>query len=176
MENRRIRLAPPTIEIAPQMLEAVIESKKELEEYLPWVQHALTLEQATKSAQEAVEKYENFVGDIRYSIICKESGTLLGAIGLIIRDQSVPFFEIGYWLRTSAAGKGVITEAVALLETYAFEELGANRIEIKAAESNQRSWMVAVRCGYQLETTMKNTRRIKNGDLDNTVIYVKTSP
>ena len=88
----------------------------------------------------------------------------------------MPFFEIGYWLRTSAAGKGIMTEAVALLETYAFEELGANRIEIKAAESNQRSWMVAVRCGYQLETTMKNTRRIKNGNLDNTVIYVKTSP
>ncbi|MDP2572237.1 GNAT family N-acetyltransferase [Vibrio penaeicida] len=174
MENRRIRLVPPTVEIAPKMLEAVIESKKELEEYLPWVQYALTLEQATKSAREAVEKYENFVGDVRYSIICKESGILLGAIGLIIKDQSVPFYEIGYWLRTSAAGKGIMTEAVALLETYAFEELGANRIEIKAAESNQRSWMVAKRCGYQLEATMKNTRRLRNGNLDNTVIYAKT--
>lgn len=30
MENRRIRLEPPKVEIAPKMLEAIIESKKNL--------------------------------------------------------------------------------------------------------------------------------------------------
>ncbi|WP_263081587.1 GNAT family N-acetyltransferase [Endozoicomonas sp. Mp262] len=112
--------------------------------------------------------------ELRFFIIEKSSNDLLGAIGLIIRDKSVPFFEIGYWLKNSKSGKGFITEALKLLETYSFQELGAKRIEIRTAECNEKSRTVAERNGYQLEATFINERRLPSGELSNTVVYGKT--
>ncbi len=50
----------------------------------------------------------------------------------------MPFFEIGYWLNTSSVGCGYVTEAVELVEQYAFESLEANRVIIRAAETNAK--------------------------------------
>ncbi|MFT5674315.1 MAG: RimJ/RimL family protein N-acetyltransferase [Paraglaciecola sp.] len=148
---------------AHSMLEAIIESEQELRQFLPWVDHALTESESISNTQEAINNFENFTCELRYSIIRKADDHLLGAVGLIIRDKSVPFFEIGYWLRTSETGKGYMSEAVALLERYAFNKCSANRIEITAAATNQNSRSVAERCGYQLE-----------GKRDDTMVYAKT--
>jgi len=86
----------------------------------------------------------------------------------------VPFFEIGYWLRTSETGKGYMHEAIALLEQYAFTVLGANRIAITAASTNHKSCLVATASGYQLEATLFNARRLRSGVLDSTMVYAKT--
>lgn len=42
METERLKLVPPCIELQPQMLEAILESKEELAIFLPWVPYALT--------------------------------------------------------------------------------------------------------------------------------------
>ena len=122
MENSRIKLVPPSMEHAHLMLEAIVESEQELRQYLPWVDHTLTESDSISNTQEAIENFENFTGELRYSIIRKSDSHFLGAVGLLIRDKSVPFFEIGYWLRTSETGKGYMSEAVALLDSYAFNE------------------------------------------------------
>lgn len=173
MENERIKLVPPSMDLAPKMLEAIRESKEELSVFLPWVPYALNEEDSLKNMREAIANYECFEGELRLPIIEKASGRLIGAIGLIIRDKSVPYFEIGYWLRTSEVGKGYITEAVTLLESYVFNELKANRVEIRAADINDKSRAVAKRCGYTLEATLVNERRLPSGELSNTVVYSK---
>ncbi|GEA60964.1 hypothetical protein VCO01S_21570 [Vibrio comitans NBRC 102076] len=81
---------------------------------------------------------------------------------------------IGYWLRSDSVGKGFISEAVAKLEEYAFDELNAKRLEIRVAQSNIKSRKVAERCGYELEANLRNERRLPSGKLDNTLVYVKT--
>ncbi len=174
MENNRIKLVPPSMDLAPQMLAAIQESKNELSVFLPWVPYALTTEDSVKNTQSAIDNYEQFEGELRFSIVDKESDILVGAIGLIIRDKTVPFFEIGYWLRTGHTGKGYITEAVKLVETYAFSELKANRIEIRAADTNSKSRAVAERCGYRFEGEHMNDRLLPSGELSNTVVYGKT--
>lgn len=139
METERLKLLPPSMEYQPLMLEAIQESQDELGVYLPWVQCALTEAESIKNTKLAINNFENFEGELRYSIIEKSTGRLLGAIGLIIRDKAVPYFEIGYWLRSSSVGHGFVSEAVKAVETYAFKELHANRLEIKAAEHNLKS-------------------------------------
>ncbi|MFA0082659.1 GNAT family N-acetyltransferase [Vibrio breoganii] len=166
METTRLRLTPPSLEDQPAMLVAIKESQQELKKFLPWVPFAL-------SQQASIENFAGFKDELRYSLIEKTSGRLIGAIGLIIRDKEVPFFEIGYWLRSDSVGKGFITEAVTRLEAYAFDELKANRIEIRAAQSNVKSRNVAQRCGYELEATLRNERRLLSGKLDNTLVFVK---
>ncbi|WP_028768399.1 GNAT family N-acetyltransferase [Shewanella fidelis] len=175
METARLKLLPPSMDYQPLMLEAIQESQDELSVYLPWVPFALTETESIENTQQAIENYEKFEGELRYSIIEKSTGRLLGAIGLIIRDKTVPYFEIGYWLRSSSVGNGFVSEAVSALETYAFNELGANRVEIKAAEHNLKSRTVAERCGYVLEGVLRNDRRLPSGELSSTAVYSKTN-
>jgi RimJ/RimL family protein N-acetyltransferase len=140
VENSNIKLVPPLMERAHSMLEAIIESEHELRQFLPWEDYALTKSDSISNTQEAIE---NFTGELRYSIIRKSDDYFLGAVGLIIRDKSVPFFETGYWLRTSETGISYMSEAIALFEKYTFDKCGANRIEIKAASTNLNSHSVA---------------------------------
>jgi RimJ/RimL family protein N-acetyltransferase len=173
VENTRIKLVPPTMDCAPSMLEAIIESEQELRQFLPWVDYALTESDSISNTQKAIDNFDNFTDELRYSIIRKSDGYFLGAIGLIIKDKSVPYFEIGYWLRTSATGNGYMSEAVTLLESHAFKEYGAYRIEITAASTNLSSRAVAESCGYQLDAILSNARRLPSGELSDTVIYSK---
>ncbi|NVD08248.1 GNAT family N-acetyltransferase [Vibrio sp. JPW-9-11-11] len=174
METDRLKLLPPSMEYQPLMLEAILESQDELGAYLPWVPYALTEAESIENTQQAINNFENFEGELRYSIIEKSTGRFLGAIGLIIRDKSVPFFEIGYWMRSSSVGNGFISEAVKAIESYAFNELNANRVEIKAAEQNLKSRMVAERGGYTFEGILRNDRRLPSGELSGTAVYSKT--
>ncbi|HLW59339.1 MAG TPA: GNAT family N-acetyltransferase [bacterium] len=52
-------------------------------------------------------------------------------------------FEIGYWIRAAAQGRGYVAEAVRVLVRFAFEALGANRVEIRTGGGNARSRKVA---------------------------------
>lgn len=131
--------------------------------------------ESIENTKQAISNFENFEGELRYSIVEKNSGRFLGAIGLIIRDKTVPYFEIGYWLRSSSVGYGFISEAIKAVETYAFNELKANRLEIKAAVDNLKSRTVAERGGYILEGIRCNDRRLPSGELSSTAMYEKTS-
>lgn len=174
METERLKLVPPSMEIQPLMLQAIQESQVDLRVFLPWVPHALTEAESIESTQQAIRNFENFEDELRYSIIDKHSGRLHGAIGLIIRDKSIPFFEIGYWLRASSVGYGFMSEAVKALETHAFLELQVKRVEIKIAEGNTKSRAVAERCGYSFEGLLHNARRLPCGQISHTAIYAKT--
>lgn len=176
LETDRLRLMPPSLEDLPIMLAALQSNKEHLSPFLPWLPNVLSEEQLKQSIIEAMDSFEKFEGEQRYSLFNKENEVLVGVIGLIVRDQSVPYFEIGYWLAKDYVGQGYISEAVLALEHYAFTELKAQRIEIKAAQTNLRSRAVSERNGYQLEGVLQNARRLPCGTLDNTVIYAKTRP
>lgn len=174
METQRIKLTPPSLEYSESMFTVIEDSKEEFAPFLPWVTDSLTLTDIEENTKTALVNFELFVDEFWFNIIEKATGHFIGAIGFIVRDKSVPYFEIGYWLRTSETGKGYVTEAVSLVERYAFQVRCARRLEIKMAESNIKSQAVATRCGYHFEACLVNGRRLPSGDLDNTLIYVKT--
>ena len=174
METNRLLLTPPCLANQAAILEAILESQAELSQFLDWVPFALTEQQSIEATKQAMVDFDNFENELRYSLLDKNSGKFVGMIGLIIRDKDVPYFEIGYWLRSSCVGAGYITEAVRALESHAFNHLKAQRVEIRAAASNNKSRAVAERAGYQLEGKLYNARRLPSGELDDTVIYAKT--
>ena len=171
MHSNRIKLVKPDLELIPQVRAAVLESRAELEKYLGWVQNSL--DNPESNMQLAITNHEMQANELRYYIFQCQPALLVGTIGLIVRDRAVPFFEIGYWVRTSQTGRGFVTEAVGLLESYAFLELHANRLEIRMAKCNLRSRAVAENSGYQLEAELLNERRLPSGALSNTLVYAK---
>ena len=65
--------------------------------------------------------------------------------------------EIGYRVVPAARGRGIATEAVTAATAWAFENLDLVRIELAHAVDNAASCLVAIRSGYQLEGTMRQS-------------------
>ena len=104
----------------------------------------------------------------------RTTGRYLGGSGLHRIDWGVPAFEIGYWLRTSAWGRGYISEAARVLCRFAFETLGANRVEIRCDGRNARSMAVPRRLDFVQEATLRNHCRDGCGELRDTLIFAMT--
>ena len=95
----------------------------------------------------------------------------LGGTGLHPRNWEIGYFEIGYWVRASAEGRGYIAETVRLLTDYAFDTLKANRLEIRCDELNVRSAAIPKRLGYVLEGRLRNDVATSDGRLRTTLVF-----
>lgn len=175
MISERIKLLPPSLDYVSCMHDSIIGNRAELSVFLPWVTNALTSGDIERNTLEAIDNYKKIMGEFWFNIIDIKTDEFIGAVGFIVRDRVVPYFEIGYWLITARTGNGYVTEAIKMIEHYALHDLKANRLEIKMAGSNLKSRAVAERCGYQLEASLANGRRLPSGMLDSTLIYSKTS-
>lgn len=173
MRSERILLTPPSLDYASSMYDCINKNRTELSVYLPWVTRDLTLADIECNTLAAIDNCHKFQGEFWFNIIDAKSAQFIGAVGFIIRDRSVPYFEVGYWLDPGMTGQGYITESIELIERYAFHDHKANRLEIKMAGSNIKSRAVAERCGYRFEACLANGRRLPSGKLDSTVIYSK---
>ena len=95
----------------------------------------------------------------------------MGGSRLLRIDWEVPKFEIGYWLRTRFAGQGYMTEAVGCITDFAFDRLGARRVEIRCDSLNRRSARVAERAGFCLEGELRNAEVGPGGEPRHTLVY-----
>jgi RimJ/RimL family protein N-acetyltransferase len=154
---------------------AILESLDELRPWSPWAQQAPTLGES-ESYVRLVHGRFALRTDLQFHVrerIGDDEGALLGAIGLPRLDWTVPRFEIGYWRRTGARQRGVMTEAVLGLTRLAFDVLHAERVEIRTDATNTRSARVAERAGYTLEGVLRRERRTVNGDPCDTRVYAR---
>jgi RimJ/RimL family protein N-acetyltransferase len=86
----------------------------------------------------------------------------------------VPKFEIGYWCRTGFTGRGYITEAVLGIGAFAFETLGAKRVEIRCDSRNHPSVRVAQRAGFRPEGEFHNNEVGTDRSAKDTLIFAVT--
>jgi RimJ/RimL family protein N-acetyltransferase len=175
IQTERLSLRTPQTGDGPQLLPALLESLPELRRFLaslPWVAGEQTPESAERWCRNAEA---NFLArkDLPFLIFERASGELLGACGLHRTVWETPRTEVGYWIRSSRAGQGFVTEAVDGLCAYAFAQLKAVRVELVVDEENMPSRRVADRCGFQLEGTLRSERRAPDGSLRNTCVYAR---
>lgn len=86
------------------------------------------------------------------AITLKESGTLIGAIGLSI-NRANHWAEMGYWIGKPYWGQGYATEAAKALVAYGFKELDLNRIQARHMTENPASGRVMQKIGMTYEGT-----------------------
>lgn len=169
-ETERLLIRSPMPGDGAELYAAVTESRRELEPWLPWVRNHQTLEDSEESARRARAAFVER-SDLRLHLFLKGTETLVGASGLHRIDWSVPRFEIGYWCRTSFVGHGYITEAVRGITRFAFDHLGARRVEIRSDPLNRRSASVAERAGFRLEGELRNAELGADGEPRNTLVF-----
>jgi RimJ/RimL family protein N-acetyltransferase len=178
IETARLILRPPRAGDGPALHRALVESLPELRRFLaslPWVAADQTVDSAEAFCRKACA---NFISrrDLVYALVDKDSLEPLGSVGLHRTVWATPKTEVGYWLRSSRTGRGLMSEAVGALVDVAFSELRMARVEIITDEENMASRRVAERCQFQLEGLHRHERRAPDGSLRNTCVYARLAP
>ena len=169
-ETERLLIRSPLPGDGLEMHAAVNESLDELLPWMDWPEQHKTVEDSEEKARlNRVRFLER--SDLLLLLFLKGTNTLVGGSGLHRMDWSVPSFEIGYWCRTRFVGSGYITEAVRGITTFAFERLGARRVEIRCDTLNRRSVRVAERAGYRLEGELRNAEVGAEGEPRNVLVF-----
>ncbi|MFI5532483.1 GNAT family N-acetyltransferase [Kitasatospora sp. NPDC051853] len=94
-----------------------------------------------------------------FALLDPDRDHLLGNVTVRWVDPFDGLAMIGYWLDPAARGRGLATRAVQAVTRWSFESVGARRIELAHATGNSASCGVALRAGYPLEGTLRDSHR-----------------
>jgi RimJ/RimL family protein N-acetyltransferase len=173
-ETERLTIRGPLPGDGKEVHTAVMESLNELRPWMPWaVGKILNEEEYEVRIREGQLKFLSRE-DLWMMLLLKGTHTIIGGTGLHRINWDVPRFEIGYWVRTSYARQGYITEAVAGLTDFAFDTLGAKRVEIRCDALNERSAAIPKRLRFTHEATLRHEdRHHLTKELRDTLIFAK---
>lgn len=164
----KVALRPFRIEDAVAVLEAVAESGTTLSRYETWARPGFSLQEAKEYVGWWIEARR--AGTAHYFAIEDLEGGLLGACGLSGIDREHRCAGLGFWVRSSAFGRGVASEAARLVVRFAFEHLGLERVEVMSAVDNVASRRVAEKVGALLEGVLRR-RLVLQGEPTDVALY-----
>jgi ribosomal-protein-alanine N-acetyltransferase len=126
-----------------------------------------TLENAERWIKIAGEE-----GTLEFAICTLDSNTVIGSCGLQhLKGVESRTKVLGYWLSPDYWGQGIMTEVVAGLSRWVFEQVPTLlRLEASVVEENEASMKVLKRSGYQYEGN-KNMAFYKNGKISNVLLF-----
>ena len=93
-------------------------------------------------------------------------GELRGVAGLHSFDPENAAAAVGYWLASTAEGRGLMTRAVARLLDQAFGALKLHRVELRAGVRNGKSRAIAGRLGFRHEGTARGAQAMQGRYID----------
>ncbi|KAM0521360.1 hypothetical protein ACHAPE_002840 [Trichoderma viride] len=126
-----------------------------------------TLESAERWIKIASEE-----GALEFAICTLDSNTVIGSCGLQhLKGVESRTKVLGYWLSPDYWGQGIMTEAIAGLSQWVFEQVPTLlRLHASVIEENEGSMKVLKRAGYQYEGT-KHMAVYKDGKISNIAMF-----
>lgn len=135
-----------------------------------WPPDALTREAFARRLRRQAGEWRE---DEAYSFLTFEqaSGQVVGGIGLTnVRRGVAQMASMGYWVGRPFARRGFTSEAVRLLLSFAFGQLGLHRVEAACLPTNQPSSGVLDKVGFTREGYARAYLRINDKWADH-VLY-----
>jgi len=176
LHSERLLLRAPQAGDGNALNQAVMQSLDELKPWMPWAQKTPSRKQSELTCRQMAVRFAQRT-DLPLFIFTRGAdggcARLLGGTGLHRIDWSVPRFEIGYWRRSGEQGQGWVTEAVRTLSRFAFDHLGALRVEIRMSSDNVKSRAVAERCGFTFEGVLRQDSLDVHGQPRDTSVYAR---
>lgn len=132
----------------------------------------------------SIEETKKFISDVlgdtqktpksRYilAIILKEQDELIGAVEISIKSLTNKSGEIGYIVNPDHWGKGIATEAAAIMIEFGFRELALHRIYATCAPGNEGSQKVLEKLGMSFEGRMRETLLLQDGWRDSNLFSI----
>ncbi|MFB9973698.1 GNAT family N-acetyltransferase [Allobacillus sp. SKP2-8] len=124
------------------------QSRDYLREWLPWIDMTTEIGDTRNFIKASKKMYAESKG---LNTVILYNGEAAGIAGFNEVDWQNKIAYIGYWLGEGFQGKGIMTRATQALVDYAFEQLNLHKVDIRAAEENQKSRSIPERLGFQEE-------------------------
>jgi RimJ/RimL family protein N-acetyltransferase len=174
IETPRLIIRPVAPGDGANINAAKAETWEQIHAWMPW---AKTMSSVDDDEAVAREAYAKFIlrEDFMMVAIEKAIGSMAVFTGLHRFDWAIRRFEIGYWARKSAQGRGLVTESTNALTRYAFSVLGARTVAISHAEGNDASRAVIERLAFKSEGVLSNATALPGGTVCNRHWYGRTS-
>lgn len=138
-----------------EMLKAAVDAS--LEELLPWVPWARDEPQTIDAKVELLRQIRgkfDLGQELLYAILDPRESEVIGGCGLHPR-VGPEARELGYWIATGHAGKGLATEAAAALVRVGFEIEHLERLEVHCEPENFRSIAIPRKLGFRHDGTLR---------------------
>ena len=174
LHTERLTLREPDPTAAEAVNSAIRESFDELHRWLPWADHLPSPAETHAHLTMAQEQFRAG-DDCGLLIWTRDRKAFVGAIGLHPRLPDPAQREIGYWIRSSAAGQGYATEAARAVAHCALRELGIAGLQIHCSERNVASQRVAEGAGFARAAVRNDGRIDPDGQPASTWIYLLTT-
>lgn len=177
LRGPRVVLRPYQLDDALALFEAISESRDHLR---PWESFADAFQTLDETRDWILQQTAHWLLREWFyiGIWQQEPSRYLGGLWLGPRGGAagwrIPAFELAYWLRVTAVGQGYVTESIHVLLAYAFDDLGAQRVELGIDAKNARSIAVAERLGFVLEGRLRNIAREDDGTLVDDLMFAVT--
>lgn len=154
LATRRLTLRCLRPRHAPELFDAVDESRHKLRSWLPWVDATETF----KDTEAFIRRISRSPGAVAWGIW--DGQRVCGTIGLheILRQQGTA--TLGYWIRTSCEGRGHATEASAAVLLWAFDCLRLERVSVQVAPGNEASLQVMDKLGFVREGVARSAQMV----------------
>ena len=139
-------------------------SDPEVTKFLTWPAHSniAVSEMVIGSWLQEYEKESYY----QWMIVLKELGEPIGSISVVRQNDRVEEAEIGYCIGRRWWHKGIVSEALAAVIKYLFEEVGMNRVAARHDPNNSHSGGVMRKCGMKYEGTNRACDRNNQGICD----------
>lgn len=169
LSNQQVTIRRYDTVDVPLLCEAARESSAEVSVWLPWCHRDYSMEESLewilRSGKQWDEKRE-----FHFGIFDSQSGAFVGGVGLNELKPEHRLANLGYWVRTTWAGRGVATAAASLAAEFGFKDMLLDRIEILVALGNKPSQRVAQKLGANKEGVLRN-RLIIHGQAHDAVVF-----
>lgn len=166
--SQRLSLAPLETSDVGELWEVVDISRSWLQPWLPWVPFQKNAESAVRFVEASVADWDAGRA-LRFTIRERQSGRLLGVVGLEACVEMHRCCELGYWLRQDSSRHGYMTEAATLCVDFGFRTLGMHRVRVAAATGNHPSLRVIGRLGFHFEGIARHAEWCDGRWLDHAV-------
>lgn len=155
LSDGTITLRPHTKKDAENVYAAVRESLNELKPWLPFAHDYYTIAESREWIKQCPKQWKAGFA-FNFAITTTVDGAFLGGCGLNDINGRDRRANLGYWVRTSAIGRGIAPSATRLLARWGFEILKLKRIEIVVNTANTKSLRVAEKVGAFREGVMRS--------------------
>lgn len=147
--------------------EAILESRKDLQQWLPWANSydRSVAQRFIRDSASAWAEGKAFDFTVRTT---DDSGRHLGNVSIWWTSRQNGIGEIGYWIRSDMTSQGVGTEVTARAVQIGFEEMACHKLVLRVAVGNTGSERIAERLGFTYEGILRDEVKIGSVWMDHT--------
>lgn len=162
-----LSLKPLELKDAEPLYELIDQSRLYLRTYLSFIDQTQSPMDTNRFVNNTVR--DNALQQAFVAVIMVDE-QIAGLVGMNQINWLNKTAEIGYWLGEPFINQGVMTKAVQAIIDYGFNQLGLNRMELRATTNNKASRRVAEKLNFVQEGIIREDERLHDHFVDH-VLY-----